>query len=237
MGIQRIFFVGPANQLWRDLHEELEMEGLESTRLEATRQACSREMLGGAFAIIVSPLIDGRARLDLCRHFHEITHCPIIVITEDIEEVEELRLVSTGVCDIVSLPVRPRVLAAQLVNRMNHVSADGRDDTLVYRNVVVSGVERLVTVAGTPVSLTQTEFDLLSLLMENPKRVYTHEELSRWIWHDPWNFDHHRLEAHASRLRKKIICADGPAIIGSVRGVGYRLIATAALPTAPDLAV
>lgn len=237
MEAQRVLFVGPKDQLWRDLYEQLEMEGVASSQLEATRQACTRTVLASAFAVLVSPLVSGTARLDLCRHFHDITHRPIIVMTEDIEEAEELRLVATGVCDIVFLPIRPRVLAAQLANRMNHASADIPDRTLVYENVTLNAVEHLVTVAGVPVGLTQTEFDLLSLLMEHPKRVYTHEELSRWIWHDPWNVDHHRLEAHASRLRKKITVAGGPSIVGSVRGVGYRLVATSDLSGSHNLAM
>jgi two-component system phosphate regulon response regulator PhoB len=236
METQRILFVGAHDALWMSLAEQLKLMGIDGVRKDSVDIGGRREDFAGMRALLIGPSLQGRERMELCRQLRAISPCPLMVIAGGIEEAEELRLVVAGVCDVVHLPLRPRVLAAQLANRIGHSPDLEPTDHLTYENLVLNSVEHAVSVDGSPVYLTRTEFDLLALLMDNPKRVYTHEELSRWIWHDPWNVDHHRLEAHVCRLRKKILIAGGPAIIGSVRGVGYRLVATANLAGVPQLA-
>ena len=151
------------------------------------------------------------------------------------EEVDEMRLVVAGACVVAYLPIRPRVMAAQMANRLGRMQSKALDEVLRYRQLQVDPIEHVASIDGRVLELTKTEFDLLVLLIESPRRVHTHEEISRWLWDDPWVVDHHRLEAHVCRLRKKVSRAGGPAIIGSVRGVGYRLVATADLAGVPQL--
>jgi len=233
---QRILFLGEDGQLWSDLLEQLNLMGIEAERHDTEGDFWGRESRSGVFAVLLGPSIQGKKRLDLCRRSRSTIPCPIVVISESIEEAEELRLVSIGVCDIVYLPLRPRVLAAKLANWAGHTITADSERKLLFANLELSLVEHWVTVDGAPVNLTRTEFDLLALLMDNPRRVYTHEELSRWIWHDPWTVDHHRLEAHVCRLRKKITKAGGPAIVASIRGVGYRLLVSADMSSRGALA-
>ena len=225
METQRILFLGAHDELWTSLAEQLRLVGIRGEQRDVTFIGGHREDLTGMLAVLIGPAVQGRERLELCRQLRMVSHCPLVVTAGGIEEVEELRLVAAGVCDIVHLPLRPRVVAAQLANRIGHSQEPEATHNHTHENLELNSVEHVVTVDGAPVYLTRTEFDLLALLMEKPKRVYTHEELSRWIWHDPWNVDHHRLEAHICRLRKKIVQAGGPVIITSVRGVGYRLVA------------
>ena len=74
------------------------------------------------------------------------------------------------------------------------------------------------------VALTKTEYDFFRLLMEQPTRVFTREQVIEAIGGSVDFSSDHLLDTHASRLRLKIKAAGGPRVISAIRGVGYRLI-------------
>jgi DNA-binding response OmpR family regulator len=81
---------------------------------------------------------------------------------------------------------------------------------------------RVATVDETELDLTRTEFDLLVMLMDNPRRVVNRQALLEGVW-GSWYGDDHVVEVHMSRLRTKVKAAGGPRIGVAVRGVGYKL--------------
>ena len=225
----QVLFIGNAGGLWDDLRRCITDEGLTSGHTSVAAYGLSQDLLREVNAVIIGPDVTGIERRDLCRGVRDRTLASITVISKQLDEVDELRLIVDGVCSICVLPIRPRVVAAQLVNRINRQVSNEPSTVLNFRGLDIHLNEHRVTVDGRPVQLTKMEFDLLAYLMRNPRRVYTHDELSRWLWDDSWIADHHRLEAHVCRLRKKVSRAGGPPIIGSVRGVGYRLITSTSL--------
>lgn len=227
-----VVFVGAADYVWFDLSRSLEDEGIPAVRKSGPPSPLDRRACQQALFIIIGPTVTGHARVELCRDARDTSLASITVISERMDEVDEMRLVVSGACAFAYLPVRPRVIAAQLANRIARAESVIPDVVLCYLGIRVDPKEHRVTVDGRIVDLTKTEFGLLALLIASPRRVYTHEEISRSLWDDPWTVDHHRLEAHVSRLRKKVYRAGGPSIICSVRAVGYRLAVPADL-TAP----
>ena len=76
----------------------------------------------------------------------------------------------------------------------------------------------------TELTLTRTEFDLLTELMRTPARVWTREALLRSVWGTDWATDTHLVEVHVGNLRRKIEAGQqGVRLIRTVRGVGYRM--------------
>ena len=82
---------------------------------------------------------------------------------------------------------------------------------------------RELMVEGIKISLTRTEYGFLYLLMENPKRVFTREQVIEAIGGSVAFSSDSLLDTHASRLRLKIKTAGGPRAIAAMRGTGYRL--------------
>ena len=84
--------------------------------------------------------------------------------------------------------------------------------------------QRLVMVRGQVVPLTVKEFEIFSLLILNPKRVFTYEMLLELVWHEDYTYYSRKaINNHVSNLRKKIrIAPDLPDYIKSVYGVGYK---------------
>jgi two-component system OmpR family response regulator len=86
---------------------------------------------------------------------------------------------------------------------------------------------RIATYAGTELPLTKIEFDLLTTMTGNPRRVWRRETLLNIVWGGQWS-DHHVVEVHIGNLRRKLadVAGAGLPIIKTVRGIGYRMAPT-----------
>ena len=94
---------------------------------------------------------------------------------------------------------------------------------VVAREIAIDRRTRRVTVAGTPVVLSEKEYQLLLKLASDPTRVFTKEELLREVWGFQSQGRTRTLDSHASRLRRKLVeTGRGPFVV-NVWGVGYRL--------------
>ena len=84
--------------------------------------------------------------------------------------------------------------------------------------------QRLVCISEQVIELTAKEFDILALLIQNPKRVFTYEMLLDLVWHENYTYYSRKaINNHVSNLRKKIrIAPDLPDYVKSVYGVGYK---------------
>ena len=102
------------------------------------------------------------------------------------------------------------------------LSAEAVAERIVEGDLEIDLVEHEVRVAGSIVSLTRIEFDLLVTLARQPRRVFTREQLMMSAWDESFDGSH-VLDSHLSRLRGKISEAGGERVAHAVRGVGYRL--------------
>jgi DNA-binding response OmpR family regulator len=145
----------------------------------------------------------------------------VMCIAEDEHAIE--RLLAHGADDVVRPDVGYSEIRARLVailrrsNMKQHVVQR-------YGRVAVDSSARQATVAGLPLSLTTKEFELLRILISDPTRVFTKDELLEKIW--GWGEGKGRsrtLDSHACRLRSKMQEADGGLWVQNKWGVGYRL--------------
>jgi len=164
---------------------------------------------------------------EVCRTIRKISTVPIIMLTNRVEEVDEAMCLAAGADDYITKPVSPRILALRVSNQLRKQAIDAPSDSLTLltaENLTLNLESHELLVGGSPVSLTRIEFDFLTLLMRNPKRVYTREQVLEAIGGSAEYSSDHLLDTHASRLRLKIKSAGGPRVISAIRGVGYRLM-------------
>lgn len=189
------------------------------------------------------PGIDG---IEACRRIREITDAYVVMITARDDEVERLIGLETGADDFLSKPFSPRELKAR-INAMFRRPRRGpttpattepitarigapedEHEVLQHGELRVDVDGRLAFQNGTELSLTRTEFDLLTELMRTPARVWSREALLRSVWDTEWATDTHLVEVHIGNLRRKLGEGRGSApYIRTVRGVGYRMEAPA----------
>ena len=164
--------------------------------------------------------IDG---LEVCRRIRAYRNVPILFLTARADEVDQLVGFAAGGDDYVTKPFSPKLLVARIGSLIRRGAGEaGPKTSFSFGPVLVDTEAREVTVDGTLIDLTKTEFDVLAALVENPKRVIPREELVERVW-GSWYGDDHIVEVHLSRLRSKIMKAGGPRVGVAIRGVGYKL--------------
>ena len=156
--------------------------------------------------------------LDVLKEIRRFSDVPVIILTARGEETDRIIGLELGSDDYMVKPFSVRELAARIRaisrrRRAEPASATGR--------IAVDRVRHSVTVDGNPVDLTAKEFELLSVLAEEPGRVISRQELFSRVWDPVWTGTGKTLDVHIASLRRKLGDAD---LIETVRGVGYRMV-------------
>lgn len=162
---------------------------------------------------------------EVCRMIREISSTPIVMLTTRGDEVDEAMCLAAGADDYITKPVSARILGLRVTNQLRRKSIVEAEKvevlsagalTLDLQSHELKADEKLVP-------LTRTEFEFMRLLMEQPKRVFTREQVIAAIGASVDFSSDHLLDTHASRIRVKILAAGGPRVISAVRSVGFRL--------------
>lgn len=104
-----------------------------------------------------------------------------------------------------------------------NASASGGAPVLVFGKWMASESERTFEVAGTPIRLTRTEFDLITALMRHPRKVFTKQELYEAAWHEEALVEEKAINTHISNIRSKLRPTGTDSYIETVWGIGFKL--------------
>ena len=172
---------------------------------------------------LMLPEIDG---LEITRRLRAAGEIPIIMLTARREEIDRILGLEMGADDYVVKPFSPRELVSRVkaVLRRTLGSAIARDEQpLVFADLHIDPVTRLVEVDGKERTLTAKEFDLLWVLARHPRQVFNRNQLLDLVWGMTEYVDPSTVTVHVRRLREKIEAdPSNPRHIQTVWGVGYR---------------
>jgi len=172
---------------------------------------------------LMLPNIDG---LEITRWLRDRSDVPIIMLTARREEADRIAGLEMGADDYVVKPFSPQELVSRVraVLRRTRPGPESQDDqALVFQNLQINPLTRIVSLDGGELSLTAREFDLLWLLASHPRQVYTRVKLLDRIWGHSEYIDPSTVTVHIRRLREKIETDPSkPARIQTVWGVGYK---------------
>jgi two-component system alkaline phosphatase synthesis response regulator PhoP len=168
------------------------------------------------------PGIDG---LDVARTLRRERDTPIIMLTARIEDTDRIVGLELGADDYVTKPFNPRELVARVRAVLRRTGgATAAPEVLRGGDLVLDLGGHQATLEGRPLDLTPTEFDLLSVLLQNPGRVFTRLELLERVQGYAYEGYERTIDAHVKNLRNKL--SDDPRhprYIKTVFGVGYKL--------------
>ena len=156
----------------------------------------------------------------LCRKIKVDDIAPVIFLTAKDEEKDVVMGLELGADDYVIKPFRNM----ELLSRIKNVLRRNRSgNELTYANLKMNVDIRKLYKEDNEIKLTKLEFEILKILLQNPKKVFTREEILSHIWDSAGNFvNDNTLTVTIKRLREKIGDKEGNIIV-TVRGVGYRL--------------
>ncbi|MEU0698564.1 response regulator transcription factor [Streptomyces niveus] len=166
----------------------------------------------------------------VCGKIRKLCSTPVIMVTARADVRSRIHGLNLGADDYVTKPYDTGELLARIhaVSRRNvggEESGQGGGDSLRLGPVTIELSTRRVTVDDAPIQLTRKEFDLLALLAQRPGVVFRREQIISEVWRTSWEGTGRTLEVHVASLRSKLRM---PALIETVRGVGYRLVAPTA---------
>lgn len=171
---------------------------------------------------VMLPGVDG---LEVCRRIRSRHDIPVIMLTARAEESDRVIGLELGANDYVVKPFSPR----EVVARVRAVLRRGRittgDDRISYPGIAINRAYHQVLVGGREIETTAREFELLWFLADNPRHVFSRDQLLDRVWDHLPDVDPGTVAVHIRRLREKIEADPSkPERIQTVWGVGYRFV-------------
>ena len=177
--------------------------------------------------VVLDLMLPGKSGLEVCRELRRESDVPIVMLTARVEEEDRVAGFEFGADDYVTKPFSPRELAARIRAVLRRTAQDREENSpakLTYCEITLDTQQRVALVGEAPLKLTPTEYRLLAMLLKEPGRTFTRDEIiNRVFGYDFDGFDR-TVDSHMSGLRRKLNgAAKDRRYIQTVYGVGYRL--------------
>jgi two-component system, OmpR family, KDP operon response regulator KdpE len=218
----RVLICDDEQQILRALRVILRDAGFEALPAGTIEEALDVAAVRAPDAAIIDLMLPDGDGVELCRKLREWSAMPLIVLSAVGDEDAKVRALAAGADDYITKPFGPRELVARLEANLRRSTGDSEDSVVTAAGLELDLARHTVTVDGKEVHLTPTEFDLLRELARNRGRLLTHRELLVAVWGSGYGDDTQVLRAHMANLRRKIESGDGPRLIRTESGVGYR---------------
>lgn len=181
--------------------------------------------------VILDIMLPGRDGLDICREVRKTSLVPIIMLTARVEEIDRLLGLELGADDYICKPFSPREVVARVRAVLRRSRPQPAKDELNTGPIVLDRLKHRLTINEDDLSLTQIEFELMRVFMEQPDRVFSRNDLIAQVQGYDFEGYDRTIDSHIKNLRKKISRhLPDRKIIHTVYGVGYKF----SLRNAPD---
>ena len=171
--------------------------------------------------VLLDLMLPGTDGIELMERVPELADLPVIFISGYGRDETIARALEAGATDYIVKPFSPMELTARIRAALRK---QAEPEPYLLGDLEIHYEERRVSVAGRPVQLTATEYELLRVLSRNAGRVSTYEALLRQVWGGRHNGDTELVRTFVKKLRRKLgDDAASPAYIVNERGVGYRM--------------
>ena len=178
--------------------------------------------------VVLDLMLPGLDGMEVCRNLQVESMVPVIMLTARVEEADRLEGLDLGADDYITKPFSPRELTARVravLRRADREGAVSAHPELAFGAIRVNLRTRQATVDGEELKLTPTEFRLLTLLLQEPGRIFSRAEIiDLALGYDFDGFDR-AVDTHVSCLRRKLEAENRGSArqIQTVYGSGYRL--------------
>lgn len=235
MSGERILVVDDEVEIGELLDLYLTKEGYEVATALDGRQAMDIVTNEKIDLIILDVLLPGLDGIEVCTEIRKITDVPIVFLSCRGDDIDKVMGLVAGGDDYITKPFSPREIVARVKAHLRRyrMTAAAREEpprVLRYRGLEIDLPACVVRVRGQEVYLSHKEFEVLSLLAQNPDKVFSADELFERLWQMQSLGDIRTVMVHISNVRKKIEKNPAaPEYILTVRGAGYKFNGSMAL--------
>ena len=192
-------------------------------------QACSGTegrllwQAGGIDLLLVDRMLPGMSGSELITEIRRSSRTPVIVLSAKTELSDKVELLGLGADDYLTKPYQLEELWARILVQLRHASAVPAQTLLRYRDWTLNPEEMTLTATGQPVSLTAHEFKIVELLVSQPKRVFTKQQIYKAVWQGEYAVEDKTITVHISNIRAKLRPSGTDGYIQTVWGIGFKL--------------
>lgn len=174
--------------------------------------------------VILDVLMPGVDGLEVCKRLRTAGDAtPILMLTARDSVANRVEGLDAGADDYLVKPFALDELLARVRALLRRSAPEGGQQLLRFSDITLDEVSREVRRGTRPIELTRTEFLLLELFLNNPRRVLTREIILDRVWGFDFGPESNSLEVYIGYLRKKMEAGGEPRLIHTIRGVGYVL--------------
>lgn len=225
--MKKVLIVDDEKSIVKGLKSYLEQDDMQVDTAYDGEEAVDKARSDVYDIILLDIMLPKLSGLEVCQIIREFSDVPIIMLTAKGDDMDKIIGLEYGADDYITKPfnileVKARIKARLRRNSRNDESKDSKSNVIEKKGMKIETDSRRVYINGKEVSLTAKEFELVLLLVSNPNKVYSRDELLKEIWGATYPGDARTVDVHVRRLREKIEThpAD-PEYIHTKWGVGY----------------
>ncbi len=231
---QRILLVEDDIEISGMLKGYLETEQYEILSAADGREACRLfDTDGEPDLVLLDLMIPEISGMEVMRHIRQKSVVPVMIVSAKDSETDKTLGLALGADDYITKPfslaeltarIKANIRRAALYNQRTAADSYAVPEVLSVGDLTMNLMDFSVLRKGERIDLTAKEFEILKLLLQNPKRVYTKEQLYSLVWKDAYYGDENAVNVHISRLRNKLEKdSRHPTCVVTVWGIGYKL--------------
>lgn len=168
---------------------------------------------------VMMPEMDGIETCNEIRELQEMENTIIVFLSARGEDYSQIAGFDAGADDYITKPVRPKVLISKVKALLRRYKTGEQSGGLFkIKDLIIDKEKYMVTKAGRKIILPKKEFELLSLLISKPDKVFTRKEIFTNVWGDDVIVGDRTIDVHVRKIREKI----GIENIKTIKGVGYK---------------
>ena len=223
---KKVLVVDDEKLIVKGLRFSLEQDDMEVDTAYDGEEAVEKAREGNYDIILLDLMLPKLDGLSACQQIREFSDVPIIMLTAKGEDMDKILGLEYGADDYITKPFNILEVKARIKAIMRRTTSRGvqeQNERIVeVGDLVLDCDARRVQVSGREVNLTAKEFDVLELLVLNPNKVYSRENLLNLVWGYEYPGDVRTVDVHIRRLREKIEeNASDPKYVHTKWGVGY----------------
>lgn len=222
---KRILLVDDEPLIVKGLKYTLEQEGFETDSAADGDEALTKFFAGHYDFILLDvmlPKVDG---ITVCQRIREHSNVPIIMLTAKGEQIDKILGLEYGADDYMTKPFSPAELTARIDALYRRIGSDTQSDSveLTQGPFVLNTRNRTLDKEGKRIKLTQVEYAIMKLFMQNPGRALSREDILTTVWGRDYDGELKIVDVNIRRLRIKIEDdTANPVYITTVWGFGYK---------------
>lgn len=172
--------------------------------------------------ILLDLMLPGKSGEEVLQEIKKQCGTPVIVISAKADIDNRVNLLENGADDYITKPFDLREVMARIRLQLQKTAA-GQSHILKVGELLLDTEQRTVTVCGRELGLTRQEFNILEILLKNPQKVFSKQELFELAWEEYYFGADKTINVHISNIRNKIKQITETEYIETVWGIGFRI--------------